>query len=199
MQSTKVRTKVDKMFDKKNLTVLSDHYAKLVASDDPDASDSDLDDDESSSPPQPQQPPTTTDEDDFLTLKRADHSIEDINLPSAPPPSAAPSHRQVLKSKQKAIKERGLGKKLYFDEEGNALHAYKLESLDEFVEKEDIESRQQKYLDQQKGEMSVADVVDKTVAKEKLKEKKKAKKAKERASRQEVWFFLRGALLCCWY
>ncbi|TPX64256.1 hypothetical protein SpCBS45565_g06007 [Spizellomyces sp. 'palustris'] len=177
-KTTKVRTKVDKMFDKKNLTILSDHYAKLKASEDTDTSE-----DEEATESRPRKRAEAEDEDDFLTLKRADHGIEDLPVPA--PPTESLNHRQLVKSKKKALKERGLGKKIYFDDDGNPILAYKLETLDEFVQQEDLESRQQKFLEEQRGEMNVADAVDKSVAKEKLREKKKERKAKERAARQE--------------
>ncbi|KAI8997958.1 P-loop containing nucleoside triphosphate hydrolase protein [Gaertneriomyces semiglobifer] len=165
------RTKVDKMFEKKNLTILSDHYAKLKATE----SDSDAEGDIGSG----------NDEDDFLTLKRVDHDIDDIQIPAARAPTEAPSHRQILKAKQKELKERGTNKKVYFDEDGNVMDAYKLETLEEFVQKEDLDSRQSKYLETEKEGMSEADKIDKAIAKERLKQKKKEKRLKERAARQE--------------
>jgi ATP-dependent RNA helicase DDX10/DBP4 len=53
MQSGAVRTKYDRMFERKNQNVLSAHYSKLV--------EGDGDDD---------------DEEEFITLKRADHELD---------------------------------------------------------------------------------------------------------------------------
>ncbi|KAJ3035049.1 ATP-dependent RNA helicase dbp4 [Rhizophlyctis rosea] len=153
----KTRTKVDKMFEKKNLTVLSDHYAKLKADDD----DSEEEDEEG----------------DFLTLARKDHDIDHIPEKL---PTEAPTHRQILKEKEKELKKRGLGQKLVFDEEGVARKAYDFETLEKFTSTESIETRQAKYLEETKAKMSEADVKDKAVSKEKLREKKAARRAKER-------------------
>ncbi|KAI8819089.1 P-loop containing nucleoside triphosphate hydrolase protein [Fimicolochytrium jonesii] len=190
-KQTKVRTKVDKMFDKKNLTIMSDHYAKLVADDSAsdDASDSDSGSSASDSEPAPA-PSTsllslpTDDTDDLLTLARANHDIDDTPEPSLPP-TTAPTHRQILKLKEKEIKQRGLGKKLYFDEDGNPIHAFKLETLDEFIEKGDIERRQKEYVEEAGGAVKAADVVDKEEERRKRREKKREKKLKERQARQE--------------
>ncbi|KAJ3052389.1 ATP-dependent RNA helicase dbp4 [Rhizophlyctis rosea] len=162
-KATKPRTKVDKMFEQKNRTVLSDHYAKLKADSDEDEGGSD-------------------EEDEFLTLTRKDHDIE--HVPEAPP-TEAPSHRRLLKDKQKEMKARGLGKKFIFDEDGNAVESYKFENLDEFQAAEDITSRQDKYLSETKAEIAEADVRDKSVAKEKLKMKKLEMKRKEKERRRE--------------
>jgi hypothetical protein len=76
----KVRTKIDKMFEKKNLTVLSEHYAKLkAASDDDDDSDDEVTktDDQLAASGQN----VDDDDDDILTLKRRDHDLNEDELP----------------------------------------------------------------------------------------------------------------------
>ncbi|KAI8917411.1 hypothetical protein BC831DRAFT_438554, partial [Entophlyctis helioformis] len=154
----KPKTKIDKMFEKKNLTVLSEHYAKLK-----DMSDSD--------------------EDEFLSLKRANHDIIDDEMPASAMSDL--THRQLLKAKKKELKARGLGKRMIFDEDGNAVLAYKMETLDEFNKSQDIDERRQTFLDETAAKMRSADAVDRAAARERLREKKRARKLKEKNERRE--------------
>jgi ATP-dependent RNA helicase DDX10/DBP4 len=157
-------TKVDKMFNKKNLTILSDHYAKLKHDEE--------EDNESAS------------DDDLLTIKRADHDVDD--LPELKVPDQPLSHRQVLKAKTKELKERGLGKKFSFDEDGKPLLAYRMESLDQFAKEKPLDTRLEEYVSKQTSTMKEADALDKKVQKERVRERKLEKKRKERAARQEA-------------
>ncbi|RKO86795.1 P-loop containing nucleoside triphosphate hydrolase protein, partial [Blyttiomyces helicus] len=155
---SEARSKIDKMFEKKNLTVLSEHYAKIKTDDD--AADDD--------------------EEDFMTLKRKDHEVDDIELPIL-----ELSHRQLLRAKAKELKARGSGQKMVFDEEGNPRLAYELQSLDAFEAEGKVDERTAAYLEEASELMRVADAEDKTIAKEKMKAKKKERKMKERKLRQE--------------
>lgn len=152
------------MFNKKNLTILSDHYAKLKHDDE--------EDNENAS------------DDDLLTIKRADHDVDD--LPELKAPAQPLSHRQVLKSKTKELKERGLGKKFSFDEDGNPLLKYRMESLDQFAKERPLDTRLEEYVSKQTSTMKEADALDKKVQKERVRERKLEKKRKERAARQEA-------------
>ncbi|KAJ3127345.1 ATP-dependent RNA helicase dbp4 [Nowakowskiella sp. JEL0407] len=157
-QQAQPRSKVTKMFAKKNLTVLSEHYDKLK-------SKTGADDDEA----------------DFLTLKRKDHDIDDIKVKSL----VVEDRRKLLKLKKKSIKARGLGQKFVFDEEGNAKPQHELQTLDDFVREKPLEERKSEYFEKTGAVMKREDVLDKTRQKEKLQAKKKEKKRKERLQRQE--------------
>ncbi|KAJ3148804.1 ATP-dependent RNA helicase dbp4 [Geranomyces michiganensis] len=185
----KVVTNVDKMFAKKNLTILSDHYKALKASD----SGSDDSDDAAELESESLVPNGNDEQDDFLTLKRADHDIDESG--AAPPPAESLTHRQILKLRAKELKQRGLGTKLYFDEDGKPMPAFEMEKLSDFVQKEDLESRHKKYIDAQIKDMTAVDQVDKEVARQKLKERKKELKMKDRALRQEESGASMGATL----
>jgi hypothetical protein len=67
-----------------------------------------------------------------------------------------------------------------------------LETLEEFVSKESIESRREKHLATQSSEMRVADQEDKETAREKRKEKRMLQKLKEKAAKEGV-----GVLFYC--
>ena len=156
--NAKPRTKVDRMFDKKNLTVLSTHYRRLQ----------DVEEE-------------NEDSDSFLTLTRKDHTLD---TPTAIPASK-PSHRQILKQKRKALTELGKNKKYVFDEEGVAVDAYKMETLEEFERERGVSEREKEYLDVTLADMRAADAVDRVVEKEKVSGKKRIKKLKEREMRRE--------------
>ncbi|KAI9104773.1 P-loop containing nucleoside triphosphate hydrolase protein [Phlyctochytrium arcticum] len=167
-----VRTKVDKMFEQKNLTVLSKHYAKLKAGDHASNSDSDDDDEDDDS-----------DGDDLLKLTRKNH---DIPIPDDPEPTLPPTtHRALLKQKSKALKALGHGTKLYFDEEGNPMRAFELQSLAEFEKEGGVKEKGEEYLRERAEEMAAVDKEDREVERRKVKEKKRERRLKERMARQE--------------
>ncbi len=84
----KVRTRYDRMFERKNEGVLSEHYQKLVRDEEDDDEDSDSeaagrgllsdddDEDDASEEETAFASKADADGDDFLTLKRADHGLE---------------------------------------------------------------------------------------------------------------------------
>ncbi|KAI8840510.1 P-loop containing nucleoside triphosphate hydrolase protein [Chytriomyces cf. hyalinus JEL632] len=150
-------TKVDKMFQAKNKTVLSEHYQKLRA----------VDGDEGD------------EDEDFFGIVRANHDVEDVN--TAVYPEKAPTKKQLLKAKHKELSNRGSAQKLEFDEDGKPIiHA--LETLEEFEAKGSISTRITQHLEAQTEDMKVADLEDKNVVRAKRKEKRLLQKAKERAA-----------------
>ncbi|KAF8948685.1 ATP-dependent RNA helicase dbp4 [Haplosporangium gracile] len=163
--SKQVKSKIEKMFNRKNQSVLADHYTKLVDHDnDNKAAKARAGDD--------------NDDDDIFTLKRADHDLggdeipEDTVLPT--------SKRQQKMSKLERAKNQGQGNKLLFDEDGQAHELYELEDEASFHAKGDALSQQKEFLEKEKKVMDRADVVDKSTAKEKLREKKAKRKQRER-------------------
>ncbi|RIA99079.1 P-loop containing nucleoside triphosphate hydrolase protein [Glomus cerebriforme] len=94
-KETKPRTKLDKMFNRKNMSVFTDHYKKLV--------DQEAESDE-----------------ELITLKRADHELPDeLKQPGRDPLSK----RKLMKatSKKFAIKNAPKSKRLIFDDDGNVI------------------------------------------------------------------------------
>ncbi|KAH8700806.1 putative DEAD box RNA helicase [Talaromyces proteolyticus] len=196
-----VRTKYDRMFERRNQDVLADHYAKLINDDGTmiDQSKSiqgDADED-----------------DDFLTVKRrfeaGDRALGDdgdgesdsssasaskkpeatmrkdvrvVKISDASEPLVIDSKRRekLLKSKKKLLKYKGHGTKLLFDEEGNAHNAYELEDEDKFRAGGDADTQRAKFLDAEAEKTRAADIEDKEVAKQKKREKKEKRKARER-------------------
>ncbi|KAI8815436.1 P-loop containing nucleoside triphosphate hydrolase protein [Cladochytrium replicatum] len=167
-QPKKTRSKVEKMFKKKNNTVLSEHYSKLVDDDDDGPEDTLHGGDGES-------------DEEFLTVKRrVDQSGEDVRL--LPSEVIPPSHKRILREREKALKKIGHGTKINFDEEGNVVPLYELQSLESFESKtsKPLEAHADDYLAEQGQLMKNADSLDKARAKALLKEKKLKKKLKER-------------------
>lgn len=166
-----VRTKYDKMFEKKNQNILSEHYSSLI--------DHSID-------------IAKDDGDDFLTLKRADHAIDDLDAEST---NAELSKRKLRlgTSKKAGLKSKGVASKLIFDEDGAAHELY------EFVDEEEERAKKkgdekEKFVLAQRGEMEVVDVEDREVAKDKKREMKRKRKERER----EVNFpSFRSFVVCC--
>lgn len=180
-----VRTKYDRMFERRNQDVFADHYKKLIDNDN-------------------SQPNNTADADednDFLTVKRRinqDSSSEndlDSNLTSkasgsvkvvpgiSKEPLIIDSKRKekLLKSKKKLLKLKGKGNKLVFDDEGNSRQIYELEDEYQFKQRGSADAQKAKFLEAEQERLQAADLVDKQAAKGKKMEKKEKRLAREAA------------------
>jgi len=166
-----VRTKYDRMFERKNQNVLSAHYSKLVEHD-----------------------PATlaNDDDDFIVLKRANHDLDDPSGPAAATAALDDVAANLSKRKQKlgkakqAIVTNGLPSKLIFDNEGNPHKIYEMADPDAWYrDKGGLEGAKEegKLFAMEEGQkLRKADVVDKAEAREKKREKKRKRKERERAA-----------------
>ncbi|KAJ7507376.1 ATP-dependent RNA helicase dbp-4 [Mycena galericulata] len=155
-----VRTKYDRMFERKNQNVLSEHYSKLLDGGDDDG-----------------------DGEDFITLKRADHDLGGMDLPDE---SADISKRKQRMGKAKrALLTGGMPRKLVFDDEGNAHEMYEMEDAGRWVEEkgglQGVTAEGRKFAAGEMGKMKVANVLDKEEAREKKREKKRKRKEREKA------------------
>lgn len=152
-----VRTKYDRMFERKNQNILSAHYSKLV-----DHGDA-VDDDE-----------------DFITLKRSNHDLSDTD---ANPEIDNLSKRKLKLSRTKrAVAKYGqLGHKLIFDDEGNPHEMYEMVDPAEFYKGglEEAKKAGKAFVEGEKDKLKGADVVDKMEAKDKKREKKRKRKDRE--------------------
>ncbi|KAJ1886092.1 ATP-dependent RNA helicase dbp4, partial [Coemansia sp. S17] len=188
LQQVKSKTRVDKMFARKNAGVLTDHYQRLV-----DHSGGNDDDDDA----------------DFITLKRADHALSDdsdyedmssseeeeeeepvvkviavnpdtgmpVVIPNIPPQEM--SKRQMRKVKEKIIKNTR-NTKMVFDDDGNARSMYELMDEESFRKQGDVNTLVDEFQQRNRSMMEEIDVGDREVARQKRKEKRVAKKIRER-------------------
>ncbi|KAF9045500.1 P-loop containing nucleoside triphosphate hydrolase protein [Panaeolus papilionaceus] len=163
-----VRTKYDRMFERKNQNVLSEHYSKLVEHDSTTAANAD-------------------DDDDLIVLKRADHDLsEDESVAEQEKMEDLSKRKQKLGRAKKALITNGLGTKLVFDDDGNAHEIYKVADPDAwYKQKGGLEGAMQEaamFAQQENVKMRVADVVDKAEAREKKRERKRKRKEREKAT-----------------
>jgi ATP-dependent RNA helicase DDX10/DBP4 len=155
-----VRTKYDRMFERKNQNILSEHYHKLI------------------------QKEPVDDEEDFITLKRADHQLSDDPLNEIQMDNLSKRKQKLGRAKRTVILNAPVRNKLVFDEEGNAHHAHDVADADEWVKEkggmDGVAEEGLRYAEVERGKMRLADVVDRQEAKEKKKEKKRKRKERER-------------------
>lgn len=147
------------MFGRKNQTILSSHYGKLVDRDEPSTSGFDAGDKD--------------DDEDFFSIKRVNHDlptdlIEHVDL----------SKRKIrmMKSKKALAKAGSKGTKLVFDDDGRPHAVYEFKDVKDInVERDGAE-----FMEKEIGKMQEADVDDRAVAKEKKRERKRKRKERER-------------------
>ncbi|QPG76813.1 hypothetical protein FOA43_004207 [Brettanomyces nanus] len=155
-EDKKVRTKYDKMFERKNQSVLSEHYLQMTKGDDDD------------------------DTDDFLTVRR---NVDEVDESELPPLELINTSKRAMKramSKKLTAMKQGKGTKLVFDDEGHAHPIYVLQHEDDFHKEGPAMVLKEKFLHKEKETMNKEDELDKTVAKEKRTEKKRRRKEIEK-------------------
>ena len=148
-----VKTKYNRMFNRKSQTILSEHYTKLIDHEDTPAGDL---------------------TEDFITIKRRDHTIDEENLPE----SSYLSKRKLKmgQSKKAMLSHRGNATKLVFDEEGESHPIYELAGEEDFNNDGDAKTQQQSFVEAEREVLRIADEEDKKRAKQKLREKKRKMK-----------------------
>ncbi|KKA03506.1 ATP-dependent RNA helicase HuHCA4 [Hanseniaspora uvarum DSM 2768] len=162
-----VKTKIDKMFERKNQTVLSEHYMNLTQ---PKAGKKEEEKENES-------------DDDFMTVKRRDHVLVEEDLPELLIPTSKRAQKKAL-SKKQILLNQGSSKKFIFDDEGNAKPAYEVLGEAEFAKDGDLETQLGKFIAKENELMKTADIDDKNVAKAKKLEKKRKRQEKERMQQQ---------------
>lgn len=155
----KVRTKYDKMFERKNQNVLSEHYMQLNAELNGKNEDSD-------------------DDDEFLKVKRRGDDVDISELPALEINTSKRAMKKALSRKLTAMKGEK-GAKLVFDDEGNSHPVYELDDEETFLKQGPSELKSE-FLNMEREKMSREDEVDKDVAKEKRAEKKRRRKELEK-------------------
>ncbi|GAA5926781.1 RNA-dependent ATPase HCA4 [Sporobolomyces koalae] len=174
-KSKGVKTKYDRMFNRKSQTILSDHYTKLI-----DHSDDEGDAKGKGGAQSLLVGGDDDDQDDFITIKRRDHDLNEAELPS----SAYLSKRKLKQgqSKKAMMSQRGNPTKLVFDDEGDGHAIYELGDLDSFEKEGNAAEQQKKFVEAEKEKLKEADVKDKERQKELRREKKRKRKEIERGS-----------------
>ncbi|KAJ5811322.1 ATP-dependent RNA helicase dbp4 [Penicillium riverlandense] len=190
-----VRTRYDRMFERRNQDVLADHYSKLINDDGtlvaPDTNEGGEDADEDA---------------DFLSVKRR-FAAGDVGLDQAESDSEdsddqratkvvqidgkeplvidSKRREKLLKSKKKLLKYKGKGTKLIYDDEGNAHEVYEMEDEEHFKARGAADVQRERFLAEETERTRHADLEDKELAREKRREKKEKRRARERALADE--------------
>lgn len=156
-KNKKVRTKYDRMFERQNQTVLSEQFKSMTGNG--------VDENES--------------DDDFMVVRRADHTLNEVQLPDLTVPVSKRSAKKAL-SKKLSLANKGTATKLKFDDDGVAHPIYELEDEEDFAKAGDAKVQKEQFVSREKSVMSRADEEDKLTAKEKRQEKKRKRKEAER-------------------
>ncbi|KAJ3918027.1 P-loop containing nucleoside triphosphate hydrolase protein [Lentinula edodes] len=153
-------TKYDRMFERKNQDVLSQHYSKLIDQD------------------------VASDEDDFITLRRADHDLVDVPLREVALENLSKRKNKLGKAKRTILLNAPITKKIVFDDSGVGREAGEVADAEDWVKEtggvEGVVKEGNKYAEAERGKMKIADVQDKHDAREKKKEKKRKRKEREK-------------------
>ncbi|KAG8527638.1 ATP-dependent RNA helicase dbp4 [Bacidia gigantensis] len=200
------RTKYDRMFERKNQDILTDHYSKLISHKAPQQSASSAND--------------SSDEEElgFMKVKRrlsntavSASTSDDHTRITAPTRRDAPAHttsgigknnisaratnglltdqalvidskrrEKLLKSKKKLLKYQEKGKKLVYDSDGNAHEIYELEDEEKFRAQGLADAQKAGFVSREKERLKAADLVDKESVKAKRRERREKKRAKMR-------------------
>lgn len=152
------------MFQRKNQGILSEHYNKLV-------------DRQNESNTQAGSSKNVEDQDDFITLKRADHHLEEDDTET----SEHLSKRKLKAgaSKKAAAAKRGQGNKLTFDEEGGAHALYELQTEEDFAREGDADKLGADFVERERQTLQQQDIKDRERVKERKREKKRKRKEAE--------------------
>ncbi|KZF23122.1 DEAD-domain-containing protein [Xylona heveae TC161] len=183
-----VRTKYDRMFERRNQDVLADHYAKMIGEgghEKDHEQDADEDDDflQVKRRFNHDEISDLSDAEDNGAEQRADKKAKVVPIGNAEEALVIDSKRRekLLKSKKKLLKYMGKGTKLVYDDNGEAHEIYEMEDEDQFREKGPAETQRVKFLDEERKRVQEADIADKQLFKEKRREKKEKRKAREAA------------------
>ncbi|KAI9216587.1 P-loop containing nucleoside triphosphate hydrolase protein [Blastocladiella britannica] len=122
--------------------------------------------------------------DGFLTIRRNNHELSRAIDSMKLVPTEAPSHRRVLREREKIRKQLPASEKLVFDDEGTAHRVHSLEDERSFRARVDVDEAKQQFLLEQREQMKEVDVVDKAADKERRRAKRVEKKRKDKERRE---------------
>ncbi|KAJ5488494.1 ATP-dependent RNA helicase dbp4 [Penicillium diatomitis] len=198
-----VRTRYDRMFERRNQDVLAGHYSKLINDDgtmiDPgvaNAAGEDADEDAdflsvkrvfsagdaNLGKSDSSDSDSSSDEDDEKKEEKSANGAKVIQLDEKNQLIIDSKRREkLLKSKKKLLKFKGKGTRLVYDDEGNAHEVYEMEDEETFKSRGDADTQRERFLAEEAERTRLADLEDKEVAREKRREKKEKRKARERA------------------
>lgn len=158
----RTRTKYDKMFERQNQSVLTEHYQQLTK---------DADDE---------------DDGDFLTVKRRVEDVSDAELPALDTRATSKRALKRALSKVQTAKKQGKGSKMVFDDAGKAHAVYELQKEEEFARAGTAEAQKAEFLGAEREKMDAEDKEDKKAYRAKRAERRRWRKEVERRATEEV-------------
>lgn len=178
-KKTATRTKYDRMFERKNQDILSQHYQQLLADDaEKDKVDVDEEDGFLKVKRRLEEDPSSEVDDDDAANNDLNHSepirISPSGLAKGSIPLIIDSKRKqkLLQSKKKLLKLKDKGTKFVFDDQGQARQIYELEDENQFRQRGTADMQKMKFVDAEQRKLQVADIADKQTAKDKRKKRK---------------------------
>jgi ATP-dependent RNA helicase DDX10/DBP4 len=184
-----VRTRYDRMFERRNQNVLSGHYEKMISKeDDEEAPEDEADEDN-----------------DFFPVKRIVPVDEDTSseeeegdniAASGPAPKivlgdkllvidSKRREKMLTSKKQIALKLKGSNTQIWFDDEGVPHQRHGVEDEEDFMRRGPAAEQRAKFVNEEASKIREADVDDKQLEKKKRKDKKEKRKAREAAEAAE--------------
>lgn len=181
-----VRTKYDRMFERKNQTVFAEHYNKLIANPNLACSKKDDLDDFLSVKRVLSRSPSPEANDVHTSYSAAKTPIVQLDYHGTPLIIDSNRREKLLKSKKALSKYKQGPTKMVFDDQGRAHPIYELIGMEEFRKEGDAETQRKKFVEEEKQRVGEVDVQDREVARQKRREKKEKRKARERREREET-------------
>lgn len=205
-----VRTRYDKMFERRNQDVLSSHYSKVVQEEDSSANDDDATGHNAATQNgnKNQTEAVSDGDDDFLAVRRIIPTDKDlasddetfnsgipdkrskklVHLDGASAPVLIDSKRaeKRLASKKQLLRYKDRGERHVFDDDGVAHPIYEMEDEETFRTRGTTEDQRRAFLAEAAEKARAADLDDKQVAKEKKRAKRDKRKEREKAEAETV-------------
>ncbi|KAI4182430.1 MAG: hypothetical protein L6R41_005984 [Letrouitia leprolyta] len=201
-----VKTRYDRMFERKNQNILTDRYTKLIdTANANDAAETLTQDNykqgnedqdflsikrriKASPSPSPLSVDEASTEDASNTTQPNDLSSNSNNVINhlGPTPLTIDSNRKrrLLASKKKLLKYRPRSHKLVFDEEGNPHEVYEFEDEEKFKEKGPVERQRDEFLDKEVVRLKEREWEDKELEREKRRVTREKRKRREKEERE---------------
>lgn len=189
-KSAAVKTKYDRMFERQNQDILSEHYTKLI------------DDGTDKVPKLPNTTDRDDDDDNFLSIKRridallsAPQQSTTTTTLSLDPPNPTPKKtkkppppkfdsnraRRLLTTKEYALKHGPKAHKLVFDDAGDAHEVYEFEDEKDFLRKGDVATQREEFVGKEgRRLMEVDRGVDRGVEKGKRRERREKRRRRDK-------------------
>ncbi|KAH3679928.1 hypothetical protein WICMUC_000671 [Wickerhamomyces mucosus] len=172
----KIRTKYDKMFERQNQNVLSEHYLNITNNTNSSTIVKDMNGDDNNSN---EDYDKNDSDEEFMSVKRKDHDLQEDGLPDLVAPTSKRSEKRAL-SKKASLNDKGNPKKLVFDDQGKPHQIYEFEDEEDFRNAGDASDQKKEFIAKEAEDMSNRDVDDKLLAKQKKQEKKRKRQEAER-------------------